>query len=73
MLADMVKTAQIKADSIRAASEDSVARQQRLYDRLKAEVAAFRADIRAGERVDNRAAAFTARLVGMGYKSRGES
>ena len=36
------------------------------------EFAAFRAEIRAGERVDNRAAAFTARLVGMGYKSRGE-
>ena len=35
------------------------------------EFAAFRAEIRAGERVDNRAAAFTARLVGMGYKSRG--
>lgn len=37
------------------------------------EFAAFRAEIRAGERVDNRAAAFTARLIGMGYKSRGES
>ena len=37
------------------------------------EFAAFRAEIRAGERVDNRAAAFTARLVGMGYKSRGET
>ena len=35
------------------------------------EFAAFRAEIRAGERVDNRAAAFTARLIGIGYKSRG--
>ena len=34
------------------------------------EFAAFRAEIRAGERVDNRAAAFTARLVAMGYKSK---
>ena len=35
------------------------------------EFAAFRAEIRAGERVDNRAAAFTARLVEMGYKAKG--
>ena len=36
------------------------------------EFAAFRAEIRAGEHVENRAAAFTARLVGLGYKARGE-
>ena len=37
------------------------------------EFAAFRAEIRAGERVENRGAAFTARLIGLGYKSRGET
>ena len=37
------------------------------------EFAAFRAEIRAGEHVDNRGAAFTARLIGLGYKSRGET
>ncbi len=46
-LADMVKTAQIRADSIKAASEDSVARQQMLYDKLKMEVAAFKAAVSA--------------------------
>ncbi len=46
-LADMVKTAQIKADSIKAAAEDSVNRQQLLYDRIKMEMAAFKAAISA--------------------------
>ena len=46
-LADMVKTAQIKADSIKAATEDSVARQQLLYDKLKMEMSAFKAAVSA--------------------------
>ncbi len=46
-LDNMVKTAQIKADSIKAAAEDSVARQQLLYDRLKMEMSAFKASISA--------------------------
>ena len=37
------------------------------------EFAAFRSELRAGERVDNMGAAFTARLIGLGYKSRGET
>ena len=43
----MVKTAQIKADSIKAASEDSVARQQLLYDKVKMEMSAFKAAVSA--------------------------
>ncbi len=46
-LADMVKTAQIKADSIKAASEDGVARQQILFDRVKMEMSAFKASVSA--------------------------
>lgn len=46
-LGDMVKTAQIKADSIKKASEDSVARQQLLFEKLKMEVAAFKAGVTA--------------------------
>lgn len=46
-LADMVKTAEIKADSIKAASEDSVARQQMLYDKVKMEMSAFKAAVSA--------------------------
>ena len=46
-LSDMVKTAQIKADSMKAAAEDSVARQQLLYDKLKMEMSAFKAAISA--------------------------
>ena len=46
-LDDMVKTAQIKADSMRAAAEDSVARQQLLYDKLKMEMSAFKAAVSA--------------------------
>lgn len=46
-LADMVRTAQIKADGIKAASDDSVARQQLLFEKLKLEVAAFKAALTA--------------------------
>lgn len=46
-LSDMVKTAQIKADSIKAASDDSIARQQLLFEKTKMEVAAFKAAITA--------------------------
>lgn len=46
-LADMVKTAQIKTDSMKAAAEDSVARQQMLYDKLKMEMSAFKAAVTA--------------------------
>ena len=46
-LADMVKTAEIKADSIKAASDDSVARQQMLYDKIKMEMSAFKAAVSA--------------------------
>lgn len=44
-LEDMVKTAKIKADSMKAAAEDSVARQQLLYDKLKMEISAFKAAV----------------------------
>lgn len=46
-LSDMVKKAQIKADSMKAAAEDSVARQQLLYDKLKMEMSAFKAAVSA--------------------------
>lgn len=46
-LADMVRTAQIKADGIKTASDDSVARQQLLFEKLKLEVAAFKAALTA--------------------------
>ena len=46
-LADMVKTAEIKANSMKAAAEDSVARQQLLYDKLKMEMSAFKAAVSA--------------------------
>lgn len=42
-LADMIRTAQTKADAIKAASDDSVARQQLLFEKIKLEVAAFKA------------------------------
>jgi len=44
-LNEMVAKAQLKAESITKASEDSVARQQVLFDRLKMEIAAFKAGI----------------------------
>ncbi len=46
-LNDMVKKAKLKADSITAAAEDSVARQQVLFDRLKVEIAAFKTSVSA--------------------------
>ena len=46
-LSDMVKTAQIKVDSIKAAGDDSIARQQLLFDKTKMEVAAFKAAVTA--------------------------
>lgn len=46
-LNDMVRTAKLKAESITAAAEDSVARQQLLYDKLKVEIANFKASVSA--------------------------
>ncbi len=46
-LSDMVKEAQMKADSIKAACDDSVARQQQLFDKVKMEIAAFKAGVTA--------------------------
>lgn len=46
-LSDMVKTAQIKVDSIKTAGDDSIARQQLLFDKLKMEVASFKAGVTA--------------------------
>ena len=44
-LSDMVTEAQLKADSIVAAANDSVARQQMLFDKIKFEIAAFKTSI----------------------------
>ena len=46
-LSEMVSKAQYKADSITAAANDSVARQQALFDKLKLEIAAFKSGITA--------------------------
>ena len=46
-LSDMIKEAQLKADSITAAANDSVARQQMLFDKLKLEISAFKASVSA--------------------------
>jgi len=46
-LQEMVSEAKRKADGITAAAEDSVARQQLLFDKLKLEVAAFKSAITA--------------------------
>lgn len=46
-LSEMVKNAQLKVDSINAAGEDSIARQQLLFDKLKMEIAAFKSTINA--------------------------
>ena len=46
-LNDMIKKTKLKADSITAAAEDSVARQQQLFDKLKVEIAAFKSGISA--------------------------
>ncbi len=44
-LSEMVKNAKIKADSITEAANDSVQRQQVLFDKLKLEVAAFKSAV----------------------------
>ncbi len=44
-LQQMVKDAKLKADSITAAADDSVKRQQVLFDKLKLEVAAFKSAV----------------------------
>ncbi len=46
-LSEMVKAAKIKAESMTVAAEDSVERQQILFDKLKMEIAAFKAGISA--------------------------
>ena len=46
-LEQMVKDAQLRADSVTAAANDSVQRQQVLFDKLKLEVAAFKAAVTA--------------------------
>lgn len=46
-LENMVRNAKVKADSITLAAEDSVARQQLLFDKLKMEIAAFKTSITA--------------------------
>lgn len=43
----MVKSAKIKSDSMLAAAQDSVARQQLLYDKIKMEMSAFKAAVSA--------------------------
>ncbi len=44
-LSEMVKDAKLQADSITAAADDSVKRQQVLFDKLKLEVAAFKSAV----------------------------
>lgn len=46
-LADMVSQAEKKAESITKAAEDSVARQQLLFDKLKVEISSFKSAITA--------------------------
>ena len=46
-LSEMVRQAKIKADSITAAANDSVARQQMLFDKLKLEISVFKSAINA--------------------------
>ena len=46
-LTDMIKEAELKAESIKKASEDSVARQQLLFEKVRMEVAAFKAAVTA--------------------------
>lgn len=43
----MIKDAQAKADAVTKAAEDSVARQQALFDRLKLEISGFKSGITA--------------------------
>lgn len=44
-LAEMVEQANLKANAITSAAEDSVKRQQALFDKLKLEIAAFKSSI----------------------------
>ena len=44
-LADMIKEAKLKAESITSAAEDAVARQQMLFDKLKIEITAFKSTV----------------------------
>ena len=44
-LSEMVKDAKLKADSITAAADDSVRRQQVLFDKLRLEIAAFKSAV----------------------------
>lgn len=46
-LSDMIKEAELKAESIKKASEDSVNRQQLLFEKIRLEVAAFKAGVTA--------------------------
>lgn len=46
-LADMIKDAKLRAESITAAAEDAVARQQMLFDKLKIEITAFKSTVNA--------------------------
>ncbi len=46
-LSDMISEAKQKAESITAAAEDSVARQQMLFDKLKIEITAFKSAVNA--------------------------
>ena len=46
-LTDMINTANKKAESITAAANDSVARQQMLFDKIKIEIAAFKTAVTA--------------------------
>lgn len=46
-LSQMVSTAKLKADSMAVAAQDSVERQQLLFDKLKMEISAFKAGISA--------------------------
>ncbi|MBR2489261.1 MAG: DivIVA domain-containing protein [Clostridia bacterium] len=46
-LSQMVNTAKLKADSMALAAQDSVEKQQLLFDKLKMEIAAFKASVSA--------------------------
>lgn len=46
-LTEMIKAAELKAESIKKASEDSVERQQLLFEKIRMEVAAFKAGVTA--------------------------
>ena len=46
-LSNMIREAELKAESIKKASDDSVARQQLLFEKVRMEVAAFKAGVTA--------------------------